>query len=151
MPEVQSNRGYSSPVLVDDGLMEQTGDSSHSGRSVVVIRPSSLLPEVPPPSYSELFPVSLPSYCEATGESRVVARCTMTQLANMRAIGEGRDEPFVVLPPQEPAHRRVECLHDAFCRCSLERIARMMLIPTMCLLVCVLIVILVEVFTPSDA
>ena len=150
MPGVQGNSGYSSPVLVDDGLMEQTGDSSHSGRSVAVVRPSSLLPEFPPPPYSELFPVSLPSYWEATGESPVVARCTMTQLANMRAIGEGRDEPFVVLPPQEPAHRRVECLHDAFCRCSLERLTRMLLIPAMCLLVCVLIVLLLEIYSSSD-
>ena len=162
MHGIQSDSGcYSNPVGVNDALTVQTesSESSHSGRSVFVISPSSSRSEDPPPPYSELFPASLPSYWEATGEweetgeSRVVARCTMTQLANiragMRAMNEERDEPFVVLPPQEPAHRRVECLHDAFCRCSLERIARMMLIPTMCLLVCVLIVILVKIYTPS--
>lgn len=147
MPGVQSNSGYSSPVLVDDGLMEQTGDSSHSGRSVVVIHPSSLLPEVPPPPYSELFPDSLPSYWEAIGEGPVLGRCTMIQLANIRAAA--RNEPVIDLPP-EPAHRRVACLHNAFSGCSLEILIRMLLIPTLCLLVCVLIVILLEIYKSSD-
>lgn len=151
MQGVPSNGGgYSSPVEVDDGLMAPTRDSelSHSGRSVAVVHPSSLGP--PPPPYSELFPDSLPSYWEATGEGRVLARCTMIQLANIRAAG--RNEPVIVSPP-EPAHRRVECL-DAFCRCSLEGLARnwplVLLCPTLCLLVCVLIVILVEIYTASD-
>ena len=154
MQGVQGDSGsYSSSVEVDDGLMGQTGDSSHSGRSVAVISPSSLQPEVPPPPYSELFPVSLPSYWEATGERRVFARCTMTQLANMRAIVEGRVRLPILVSPPELAHRRIECLNDAFCRRLLEGLARnwhlVLLVASLCFLVCVLIVILVKVFTPS--
>lgn len=147
MQGVQSN-SYSIPVEVDGGLREQTGGSelSHSGRTVAVVCPSSLGSEVPPPPYSELFPDPLPSYWEATGERRVFERCTSIQLANIYAAM--RSEPDI--DPPEPAHRRVECLRDAFCGCSLERLIRMMLIPTMCLLVCVLIVILLEIYTSSD-
>ena len=155
MQGIQSNSGsYSSSVEVDDGLMGQTGGSSHSRHSVAVIGPSSLQPEDPPPPYSESFPVSLPSYWEATGERRVVARCTMTQLANMRAIGEGRVRPPILVSPPELAHRRIECLNDAFCRRLLECLARnwhfVLLISSLCFLVCVLIVVLVELSTPSD-
>ena len=144
--------GYSRTVVVDDSLMAPTRDSElgHSGRSVAAVHPSSLDP--PPPPYSELFPDSLPSYWEATGEGRHVKRLTMTQLANIRAVGAGRYDPILV-GPLEPAHRRVECL-DACCRCSLEGLARnwplLLLCPTLCLLVCVLIVILVEIYTASD-
>ena len=70
MQGIQSNSAsYINLVEVDGSLIEQTGSSevSHSGRSVAVIHPSSLRPEVPPPSYSELFPYSLPSYYEAVG------------------------------------------------------------------------------------
>ena len=158
MQGVQSNSGgYSSPVEVDYGLMGQTEGSelSHSGRSVAVVHSSSLRPEVPPPPYSELFPASLPSYWEAVGEGRDVARCTMNQLANIRAIGEGQDiEPVPVRSPPELAHRRVESLNDAFCGCSLEGLARnwplVLLVPTLCFLVCVLIVVLVKINTGPD-
>lgn len=155
MQGVQSNSGsYSSRVEVDDGLMGQTGGSSHSGPGVAVISPSSLQPEVPPPPYSELFPDSPPSYWESTGERRVVVRCTMTQLANMRAIGEEGVRPPSPVPPPELAHRPIECLNDAFCRRLLEWLARnwqfVLLISALCILVCVFIVVLVEVSRPSD-
>ena len=134
MQGVQSNGGgYSIPVDVDGGLMEQTGGSelSHSGRSIAAVCPSSLQPGVPPPRYSELFPVSLPSYREA--------------------VGEGRDPGS----PQALPHRRVECLNDALCRCSWEGLARnwqlMLLMPPLCILLCVIIVVLVKIDTLPES
>lgn len=153
MQGVQSNSqsnsgGYRSPV-VDDGLMEQTGGSSHSGRSIAVVSPSSLGPEDPPPPYPELIPDSLPTYWQAIGVERGLARGTMIQLANIRAAG--RNEP---VPPPELAHRRVECLNNAFCRSSSECLTRnwllLLLFPTLSLLLCVIIVTVLKAHSISD-